>query len=203
MKATQSKKSVAVSLLAFGGILFLLAFCGARDAGAQQISSLPATISQPGSYYLSQNLTHTNRYSNAITVSADNVTIDLKGYTLFGPGATLGTSNGIYMNGRSNVEVRNGTITAFGNNGIWEEDTADVASGHRVIGVRVLSNGGYGIELNGSGHAIKNCTAIGNCFALTQGGYGGITCGLACTVVGNVVSYNAISGINTSPKTSE
>src|SRR5947207_1497513 len=45
------------------------------------ISVLPFTISTPGSYYFTGNLTATAD-GVAITVSAENVTIDLNGFTL-------------------------------------------------------------------------------------------------------------------------
>src|SRR5208282_3722482 len=44
------------------------------------ISSAPFTISQPGSYYLTTNLTVTG--GNAITIAANNVTLDLNGFTI-------------------------------------------------------------------------------------------------------------------------
>src|ERR1700733_13714764 len=45
------------------------------------ISSLPFTISAPGSYYLTANLTVTGT-GNGIVVTADNVTIDLNGFAM-------------------------------------------------------------------------------------------------------------------------
>jgi hypothetical protein len=56
------------------------------------ISSLPYTISAAGSYYLTGNLTAD---ANGILVDANNVTIDLAGFSLIGPGS--GTSYGVYM----------------------------------------------------------------------------------------------------------
>jgi parallel beta-helix repeat protein len=207
METKKRNRKLVVSVLALGSILTFLAFCMAGDsdvgmppeppilAEAQPIPSLPYTINQPGSYYFTQNLTHTDRYTNAIEVNADNVTIDLAGYSLIGPSATSGTSNGIHMNGRRNVEIRNGTITGFGNNGVYEENQND-AKGHRVTGVRVVSNGGNGILLAGGGHLITSCTASLNCLA--EGDWwGGIRCGYEATVTCNVVNANSSSGIVT------
>src|SRR6476619_6633553 len=47
------------------------------------ITSLPITISNPGSYYLTGNVTATAD-GTAITIAADNVTIDLNTFTLSG-----------------------------------------------------------------------------------------------------------------------
>jgi len=192
MEAKRSTTKLVVSLLALGSTLTFLAFSMAGDSElsplALPILSVPLTISQSGSYYLDENMTHTNRDTNAIEVNADNVTIDLRGHSLIGPSSTSGTSNGIHMNGRRNVEIRNGTVTRFGRNGIYEEN-GDFAVGHRVISVRVVSNGGSGIALNGDNHTVKDCTVSLN--GIAQGiWWAGISCGRACSVTGNTVSYN-------------
>ncbi|MHC4808637.1 MAG: hypothetical protein ACYTBX_20570, partial [Planctomycetota bacterium] len=159
MKAERTKRKLVLSLLALGSTLTFLAFCMAEDpdpgipsgpvmqSDAQPIPNLPYTISESGSYCLTQNLIHTDESTNAIEVNADNVTIDLCGYSIIGPTTTHNeTCSGIYMDGRKNVEIRNGTITNFPNNGIFEADTGVVseASGHRVIDVRVTSIGAHG-----------------------------------------------------------
>src|SRR5438046_155584 len=45
----------------------------------------PVTLSVAGSYRLSGNLTVPDENTNAIVVSADNVTIDLNGFSILGP----------------------------------------------------------------------------------------------------------------------
>ncbi|OHB59680.1 MAG: hypothetical protein A2167_00675 [Planctomycetes bacterium RBG_13_46_10] len=210
MKTKNSSAKLLASFLAFGSILTFLAFCSAADpepvspvepvtqklSDAQPIPNLPFTISQSGSYCLTQNLTHTNQNTNAIEVNADNVTIDLAGFSLIGPGSNSGASSGIHMNGRANVEIRNGTITGFGDSGIWEEDS-EAATGHRVISVRVLSNGGTGIELASQNNLVKDCTVSNNCLAVTTA-WGGISCSHASSIIGNVVSNHGVfSGIIT------
>ena len=143
------------------------------------ISNLPFTIDKPGSYYLTGDLT---AGGTGITVTADNVTIDLMGYTISGGGSY----NGIYMDGRSNVEIRNGTIQGFVNNGITESSNS--GEGHRVIHVRVISNGYYGIHLYSRGNLIKDCTAVRN------GGYG-IRVYTGSTVTNNTAYGNGSHGI--------
>lgn len=49
------------------------------------ISAVPYTITEPGSYYLTGNMTMVAQ-GNAITIDADNVTLDLNGFTLDGAG---------------------------------------------------------------------------------------------------------------------
>lgn len=209
MKAERKKTKLVLSLLALGSTLTFLAFCMAEDpdpgipsgpvlkSDAQPIPNLPYTISEPGSYCLTQNLIHTDENTNAIEINADNVTIDLGGYSIIGPTAAHNeTCSGIYMDGCKNVEIRNGTITNFPNNGIFEADTGVVseASGHRVIDVRVTLIGAHGIILSGFNHMVRDCTVTQTQINLEQG-FGAITCGSMSAVIGNVVSENNIVGI--------
>ncbi|MBN2317244.1 MAG: right-handed parallel beta-helix repeat-containing protein, partial [Sedimentisphaerales bacterium] len=148
---------------------------------------------------LTQNLTHTDRYTNAIVVEANNVTIDLGGYSLMGPTSSFNeTCSGIYMDGRTNVEIRNGTITNFPNVGIYEADSGEtiLASGHRVIDVRVTSIGAEGIILWGLNHTVRGCTVTQTQIDIEQG-FGAITCGHISFINNNVVSENGIIGIRT------
>jgi len=166
---------------------------------------LPLTITEPNSYYLVEDVNFTSTATHAITINCNDVTIDLMGYTLKGPDS--GTKSGIYISGRSNVEVRNGTVRDFGQDGICEISTA--AKEYRVISVRAISNSDDGIYLAGYGHLVKDCTAaesqntgIGcgdgctvtgnNCY---DNGLYGIDTDAGCTVTGNVVYYNQNSGI--------
>jgi hypothetical protein len=122
-----------------------------------KITSLPYIINDPGFYFLTGNLTYNSTTGNAITVNADDVTLDLMGFSLTGPGFTSG-AQGIYMNKRTNVEVRNGTVWGF-NHGVFATDPTDNA--HRIINVRAPDNAA-GIWLYGNNHLIKDCSASGN-----------------------------------------
>ena len=119
-----------------------------------RITSVPYTISTPGFYYLSGNLTYSGT-GYAITVSVDDVTLDLMGFSLTNSGET-GSTVGIYMNGRTNVEIRNGTVRGF-------KYGLDCPYGHnlRAINVRAAGNG-YGIYFEGDNHLIKSCNVIYN-----------------------------------------
>lgn len=115
-----------------------------------RITSLPCTISNPGSYYLGSNLSYSG--GDGITITSDHVTLDLMGFTLTGPGSD---NYGISMTGRQNVEIRNGTLSGW-QYGIREGYSS--GSGHRIINVRAEGNRN-GISLGGSGHLIKGCRA--------------------------------------------
>lgn len=149
-------------------------------------SDLPLTITEPGSYYLIEDVNFTDDVNNAITIECDDVTIDLTGYTIKGPDS--GTTSGIYMSGRSGVEILNGTIRDFGNPAIREASSN--GKSHRIINVRLISNGG-GVFLDGYGHLVKDCTAAENSDR-------GISADFGCTLIGNTCYHNNNYGIETS-----
>jgi hypothetical protein len=152
-----------------------------------RITSLPYTISNPGFYYFGKNLTYTGS-DNAITVNADDVTLDLMGFSLTKSG-TPGTTSGIYMNGRSNVEIRNGTVRGF-YVGVMEEYYG--GKKHHVINVRARNNSGNGISLVGENHLVINCVSSDN------GGWGiFLDTGVInkCNVSNNLNGIHLIYGI--------
>jgi len=203
MKVKKVETNVILSLFVLAGLIgaFSLAIAGDLEPSAPpgptmktldevepripiHKSDLPLTINVPGSYYLVEDA---NSPPTAITVNADNVTIDLMGYSLIGPGKTSGTNYGIFMSGRKNVEIRNGTIRRFSTYGIYENNSS--GNGHRVIDVRVFSNGDSGIWLEGSSHLIRGCAATDNYIGI------GINGGIGCTITNNTVYANSFHGI--------
>lgn len=78
------------------------------------ISSVPVTITQSGSYYLTGNLTAGSGH-DGITVDADDVAIDLNGFTLTGAGVTSGY--GILLESfHKNLTVFNGKLVGWAGN---------------------------------------------------------------------------------------
>jgi hypothetical protein len=146
---------LTAALLLSGGAAWADDFymiAGSRAVGTR-ITSLPYTITQPGFYSLTGNLTFSG-IGNAVTVSKNDVTLDLMGFSLTN-GGLKGNTVGIYMYGRTNVTIRNGTVCGF-YRGIFEE--ASSGKGHRVINVRAIDNT-YGIFFNGSNHLLKSCSS--------------------------------------------
>jgi parallel beta-helix repeat protein len=168
-----------VSIAAAGHAEFYVIPVGGPRVGTV-VSKLPFTITESGLYYLSKSLQTTG---NGITVEADNVTILLNGCTISGDGV----GSGIYMNGRSNVTVANGTLQGF-ENGIFEESSS--GKNHRAIGIRAISNT-RGVRLQGSHHIVRNCTVEGN----NTGTGNGITVSSNSRVTGNISYNNANYGI--------
>ena len=119
------------------------------------ITSLPYTITASGSYYISSDLTSTE---HGIWVAANNVSIDLRGHSLVGPGSDLNPYNGIYTDNKTNIEIRNGTVRNYwkGITSVWT-----TAENFRIIDVRVVGNG-VGISLYGANHYIESVLASNN-----------------------------------------
>lgn len=71
----------------------------------------PTTITEPGSYVLGRNLSVSDG-TTAIVIHADNVTLNLNGYSLTGSGNARGT--GVLVEGVRGARVTNGLVTDFG-----------------------------------------------------------------------------------------
>lgn len=69
----------------------------------------------------------------------------------------------------------------FGGSGIYE--SSYLGKGHRIINIRSVGNGDYGIRISGYSHIIERCTAIDNGGNGIYGGYG-------CAITGNTVGSN-------------
>ncbi|MGO9002262.1 MAG: right-handed parallel beta-helix repeat-containing protein [Limisphaerales bacterium] len=120
------------------------------------ISSVGGTISSPGSYYLTTNLTITSG-NFGVLISSGNVTLDLNGFVLQG---VPGSYSGVYVNGTTNVTVRNGAITGCGESGV----DAYTAGGSRNLvfeHLTVSANGSYGIETE-AGSVVRDCCSMSN-----------------------------------------
>lgn len=150
-------------------------------AAPEQIDSC-RIIGARGSYILVRNLAATVDQT-CLTVDADDVTIDLQGFAITGPGSGSGIAIAIAGPGRSNVEVRNGTLRGF-RAGIEVTGVGVGSSSLRAIQLRALSNVVGGIDFRKSfGALVKDCTAEGN-------GFAGIVVESGSTVTGNTVAKN-------------
>jgi hypothetical protein len=154
----------------------------------------PVTISQPGSYRLAGNLRVSDMITTAIEITADNVTLDLNGFSIIGPnvctpnptmcnqGGGVGVHAGSFSTGTiapSGVRVMNGTVRGMGFHGIRLSGEGTV-----VEKVHATNNGGPGIVV-GIGSVIDS-TAILN----------GTSAGIIGAIVrGCISSKNATSGI--------
>jgi hypothetical protein len=144
------------------------------------ISAAGFDITQPGSYYLTRNITGVGGDSG-VSIAASNVTLDLNGFTLSGaPGAT----QGIVVTGtRSAVTVRNGIVRDWPSTGV----DLDGASAALLEDVRVLNNGGTQVRL-GRNSTARNCQAGGGTLGIVTDVNSTIT---GCKVVGSATGIFA------------
>lgn len=111
-------------------------------------------ISQPGSYYLTSNITGTAS-KNGIVIAASGVTLDLMGFEIAGVASSL---SGVFVGGtRDNLAVRNGTVRGWGSDGV---DAFNAYNG-QYQDLRLSDNGQNGLECGGTSTVI-NCMAQNN-----------------------------------------
>lgn len=148
------------------------------------IGEIPETLDWPCSVKLAGTLNCTATVSNGITVNANDVTIDLDGHTLVGPGANSG--NGIHQaDTLRNLSVLNGKVVYWrgdGMDGVYARGKAN-----RINGIQAATNSN-GI-LVGAGGALVNCTAFANDSK-------GISAGAGCTLGDCSSSYNGSEGFD-------
>jgi len=186
-------------------------FAGAVTPG--DTPGFPVTISQRGSYRLSSNLTVPDANTDAIVVSASDVTIDLNGFSILGPVicsggdfnqpplSCTGTGSGRGIAGGSHLTVTNGTVRGMGSHGVLASENC------RIDKVHAISNGANGMStLNGcvltdnvamrngtNGIFNQRGTLIGN--TAVSNGEAGITCTNSCQISKSSVSFNGGPGI--------
>ncbi len=164
-------------------------------------------ITQPGSYYLTGNITGVNG-KRGIEIVASGVTLDLNGFDVVG---VPGTFDGIQVTdiGYTNITIKNGSVRNWVGNGV-NLGTSN-AQNCAVIDVRSSSNSQFGFRV-GNATTVRGCTAYGNIGAgiLTGSGcvvsecvaYGtangtGISAGATCTITKCSAYFNVGIGIST------
>jgi len=149
--------------------------------------SFPIVIDQPGSYVLTCNITVSTVQTNGIEIETDNVTLDLNGNTLIGPGKEGSSSgDGIYASDRNNITIKNGTVRNLGGSGI-----VFTGANNQIENVKVYGNGFYGIS--------ATCATITGCTA-SYNGFHGITASES-TINNCMVDSNDFHGISASSAT--
>lgn len=178
----------SAATLPSGEILITQAAVQAGGITPGDTAGFPATISTSGSYRLGSNLTVTSAV-NGIEVRANEVAIDLGGFTLAGSGAGR---NGITSFNR-NLSVRNGTVRGFTNDGI-----RTIMPYLTVKDMHVLSNGRYGVFAqkaapdNVDPHHVLVADSV-----ISENEFG-VRCARFCQVSRNDVSQNEATGITIS-----
>src|SRR5713101_7895158 len=124
------------------------------------ISSVPYTITNAGSYYLTSNLFSGIFGGNGVIIKADNVSLDLNGFSLSAGPILFGGLPGAGVNVPSpqqNISIRNGNLTGWSIAGVQ----GSAASNSRLDHLRAAGNSGTGLAI-GSGSTVNSCTASAN-----------------------------------------
>ncbi|MFK8012419.1 MAG: hypothetical protein AB8B80_10285 [Marinicellaceae bacterium] len=107
------------------GVYALNDVCDGFGCFSGDTGGLPITIANSGSYILTSNLVSSSETVNVIEITADNVTLDLNGFSIIGPRTCTGsndtlsctnagmTASAILAAGRSNVVIKNGITQGF------------------------------------------------------------------------------------------
>jgi hypothetical protein len=154
----------------------------------------PVTISQPGSYRLSGNLTVPDASTTGIEITASHVTVDMNGFAIIGPNVCTGSpatctfsGGGVGIHAGSfqvgvvapdGVRVMNGSVRGMGFHGVR------LMGSGTMVRVTTQNNGGPGIVV-GAGSVIDSS-------ALQNGGTTGI---ISLNVRGSIATENRGVGI--------
>jgi len=228
-KAGTQRRLAAARCLAFTLLFFLgtsgraLAVDGVVEINQAKASAggvtvgdaagLPVTISEPGSYRLTGNLTIPDISTEGIVITVEGVTLDLNGFAISGPVTCSGSGSsvvcspsgfrhGIDANGISRVVVRNGTVRGFAGIGVfvgthgWLEHLLVTsnkqygifAGDHSVINdVTATVNGAEGLYL---GNLVKVTDSV-----VTQNLLRGLLCGDGCMIRETTSKQNGLDGL--------
>ena len=177
----------------------------------------PYKITQSGSYKLSGNLV-VPANADGIDIFADDVQLDLNGFTIGGPGSCDGSANGTHaqpaksctgnsvfasgiLSAGANVTVRNGSVRGMG---------TGISGGSSLLveEIHATNNSVTGISIGGGGGAIvRRCLADNNGSNGIQlfggvaenneaslNGFNGLTA-FEATVMANSLNHNGFDGL--------
>ncbi|MDX2145910.1 MAG: right-handed parallel beta-helix repeat-containing protein [Planctomycetota bacterium] len=152
-----------------------IAINATNTPGDNDATSSVFKITQPGSYYLTGNITVTDN-RRAIEITANDVTIDLGGFLITSSGTSPHAIDAT-VSGLRGITVRNGTVLGFASTGVDLGflnsctlhdlnvrscgNGALLGSDARVRDCTFSDNEGAGLLLNAGG-SVENCVAAEN-----------------------------------------
>jgi len=168
---------------AFRSIAACLAVLPAFALAAPPFVMNCQTISQPGSYVLTRNL---SANGDCIVIASDFVTLDLAGFVITGsaagPGAGIRESAGVPFPGYRGVVIRNGNVTKF----------SDGISFFNSVGVTVEN---VNASFNTNNGMLLGQRATVRASRADENGGNGIEVGIGSSLTGNTVGRNTRTGI--------
>ncbi len=154
---------------------------------AKQISSLPAIITKPGRYVLNKDLVLKKVAEAAITITVDDVKLDLGGHVISQTDAAGADVYGIHAPFRGGISVFNGTIRGF-NIGIRINCYQSAATDLTMENLHVEACRTVGIQASGLSGTVRRCVVADTGKGGTNAAYGiNLDLGFA-TVLDNTVT---------------
>jgi hypothetical protein len=182
-----NKKTTTFRYLMVVTLLELIAAAAAQaeTINCTPVNSLPAVISNQGVYCLTGNLATNISSSNAIEISANNVTLDLNGWKVGGQAAGLATlATGIYS-GADNVTIKNGIVRGF-------YDGIRLTGRGAVVEDMLIDQNTYGgINVTGKGSIVRRNQVVDTGGSTKSAG----AYGIATASNGDFVEDNEVSGL--------
>lgn len=169
--------------------LLLAVYCAPVEA-CEQITSVPWTITQPGYYCLASDLGYPNNAGAAVSIQADSVTVDLKGYRLWTPSGLSTSAIGIEAPaGRLRTTIRNGSVDGFKYGVLLRGQTI----GALVEDLRVAWSTLIGIQVgHGGPNTVRNCIVDQTGWTTTDAPF---TAGIWVTSSQSIVKDNTVSSV--------
>ena len=204
------REKLAAAFFSAGIMLGMAAAAGAVDgtieinqAKVLAAGGYPYVISNPGSYRLTGNLTVATESVDAIDVNANNVTIDLNGFSITGPTPGAGSGIGIHGESANGITVENGTATGFGGVGVKIASNSIVRNVHADSNNNGIFVGAYsvveGCTTNNAGSTGIQGLGEGDLMSGNTVNHGNIGINLVANsglIVGNTVTNNTGVGID-------
>jgi hypothetical protein len=148
----------------------------------------PVTLSVRDSYVLGSNLTVPDANTTAVQITADNVTLDLRGFGIYGPGV-VGQGHGVRAV-QSNITVMNGSVRGMGGGGVYLSGNS-----HRVENMYVTANGLSGIGIGSNSIVRGNTLILNNSSGISLAAIVTLSGGPGTIIMNNTVSNNTGAGI--------
>lgn len=142
-------------------VIALIGSCNAANASKPVcgiIEAVPFVIDKGGCYYLTKDLFVSDISTNAITVLADDVTLDLAGQRIVGPDLPNVNGIGVYGLNIKNLHLKNGKISGF-LYGV-RIDGEDLSTRIYIRKIQALGNYFRGVAVLASSSVIENNVII-------------------------------------------
>lgn len=177
---------VRSQLLGVVAIVASAVVLGAVPAAAgtcKAIGKLPAVIEKPGNYCVTKDLTVSAGATSAVEIAADDVTLDLGGFTLHGNATPTTDTVGVSAIERRHIVIRNGGVDGFlVGVRLQVGDLATTRSqGHLIESLHVERSTWIGIDVAGRGNVVRKnhvvatggsttAASTGNAFGIVAAG---------------------------------